>query len=364
MGAFECGGGRESGCTARPPPPSVLASSRRICPTYCRTFCNGDHGRSTAELNESWRGRKCTRWFLNKLAGHRWNQRPNCPSVIRGPVRSGCGSRPAVFAGPICMSSMANCRTLRSRSSLAMKSSAGSMRSAPASRTCMQANASASPGWATPAASANFARAAVKICAIIHHSTAIRATAVSRPIQSPMRASRFPSVKLATMRLWPHFACLCAGLIGWRSLVIAGEGKNLGLYGFGAAAHIVAQVARFQGRSVFAFTRPGDTAAQNFARGLGAVWAGGSDEMPPEPLDAAIIFAEQSAPCVPLALAAVRKGGRKAVCCGDPHEATYRKLSLRTTVGRKRTAWFQSPLITTRRDGLSIFWPRRRRSAL
>ena len=79
---------------------------------------------------------------------------------------------------------------------------------------------------------------------------------------------------------------LCAGLIGWRSLVIAGAGKKLGLYGFGAAAHIIAQVAKYQGRSVFAFTRPGDVRTQTFARGLGAAWAGGSDEMPPEPLDA------------------------------------------------------------------------------
>jgi propanol-preferring alcohol dehydrogenase len=107
---------------------------------------------------------------------------------------------------------------------------------------------------------------------------------------------------------------LCAGLIGWRSLVIAGEGKKLGLYGFGAAAHIVAQVARWQGRSVFAFTRPGDAAAQAFATRLGANWAGGSDETPPEPLDAAIIFATVGS-LVPLALKAVRKGGR-VVCAG------------------------------------------------
>ena len=107
---------------------------------------------------------------------------------------------------------------------------------------------------------------------------------------------------------------LCAGLIGWRSLVIAGEGKNLGLYGFGAAAHIIAQVARWQGRSVFAFTRPGDHATQDFARRLGAAWAGGSDEPPPEPLDAAIIFATVGA-LVPAALKAVRKGGR-VVCAG------------------------------------------------
>jgi propanol-preferring alcohol dehydrogenase len=107
---------------------------------------------------------------------------------------------------------------------------------------------------------------------------------------------------------------LCAGLIGWRSLVIAGEGKRLGIYGFGAAGHIVAQIAKWQGRSVFAFTRPGDLDTQNFARRLGAVWAGGSDEMPPEGLDAAIIYATVGA-LVPLALKAVRKGGR-VVCAG------------------------------------------------
>ncbi len=107
---------------------------------------------------------------------------------------------------------------------------------------------------------------------------------------------------------------LCAGLIGWRSLAIAGEGKNVGLYGFGAAAHIIAQVARWQGRSVFAFTTPGDTATQDFARSLGALWAGGSDEAPPEALDAAIIFAPVGA-LVPMALKAVRKGGR-VVCAG------------------------------------------------
>ena len=107
---------------------------------------------------------------------------------------------------------------------------------------------------------------------------------------------------------------LCAGLIGWRSLVIAGEGKKLGLYGFGAAAHIVAQVALWQGRSVFAFTRPGDVATQRFATGIGATWAGGSDELPPEPLDAAILFAPVGN-LVPTALRAVRKGGR-VVCAG------------------------------------------------
>ena len=107
---------------------------------------------------------------------------------------------------------------------------------------------------------------------------------------------------------------LCAGLIGWRSLTMAGEGKKLGLYGFGAAAHIIAQVARWQGREVFAFTSPGDTAKQAFARELGVAWAGGSDEAPPELLDAAIIYAPVGA-LVPAALKAVKKGGR-VVCAG------------------------------------------------
>jgi alcohol dehydrogenase, propanol-preferring len=107
---------------------------------------------------------------------------------------------------------------------------------------------------------------------------------------------------------------LCAGLIGWRALGLAGAGLRLGLYGFGAAAHILAQVARWQGRSVFAFTRRGDSRTQEFARSLGAVWAGASEDAPPEPLDAAIIFAPVG-DLVPLALKAVRKGGR-VVCAG------------------------------------------------
>ena len=141
---------------------------------------------------------------------------------------------------------------------------------------------------------------------------------------------------------------LCAGLIGWRSLVIAGEGKKIGLYGFGAAAHILAQVARAQGRAVYAFTRPGDLATQAFARSLGAEWAGGSDEMPPFPLDAAIIFATVGE-LVPMALKAVRKGGR-VVCAGihmsDIPGFPYRLL------------WEERQLVSvanlTRQDGLDF----------
>ena len=107
---------------------------------------------------------------------------------------------------------------------------------------------------------------------------------------------------------------LCAGLIGWRSLVLAGQAERLGIYGFGAAGHIIAQIAVWQGRSVYAFTRGGDDAAQDFARRLGAVWAGASGERPDTPLDAAIIYAP-AGELVPAALRAVRKGGR-VVCAG------------------------------------------------
>jgi propanol-preferring alcohol dehydrogenase len=125
-----------------------------------------------------------------------------------------------------------------------------------------------------------------------------------------------------TIPLNPHLdpvataPLLCAGLIGWRSLQMAGATGTVGLYGFGAAAHIVAQVCRWQGRRVLALTRPGDRDAQAFARALGAVWAGGSDEDPPEPLDSALIFAPDGR-LVPAALKAVRKGGR--VVCGGIH---------------------------------------------
>ena len=119
---------------------------------------------------------------------------------------------------------------------------------------------------------------------------------------------------------------MCAGLIGWRSLKKAGEGRRIGLYGFGAAAHIVAQVCRWQGRDVYAFTRPGDEAAQAHARSLGACWVGGSDEQPPEPLDAAILFAPVGA-LVPAALKAVRKAGR--VVCGGIHMSDIPALPYR-----------------------------------
>jgi propanol-preferring alcohol dehydrogenase len=138
---------------------------------------------------------------------------------------------------------------------------------------------------------------------------------------------------------------LCAGLIGYRSYVFAGEARSIGLYGFGAAAHILAQVARAQGRKVFAFVRPKDKDAMEFARQCGAHWAGGSDQAPPEPLDAAIIFAPVGA-LVPRALAAVKKGGR--VVCGGIHMSDIPAFPYALLWGERRV---QSVANLTRADG-------------
>jgi propanol-preferring alcohol dehydrogenase len=142
---------------------------------------------------------------------------------------------------------------------------------------------------------------------------------------------------------------LCAGLIGYRALVGAGDAPRLGLYGFGAAAHIVAQVARHQGRRLFAFTRPGDTEGQRFARELGAVWAGGSDERPPEPLDAAIIFAPAGA-LVPAALGATDRGG--TVVCAGIHMSDIPAFPYDLLWGERTV---RSVANLTRRDGEEFF---------
>lgn len=141
---------------------------------------------------------------------------------------------------------------------------------------------------------------------------------------------------------------LCAGLIGWRSLVMAGDGERLGLYGYGAAAHIIAQVAKWQGCSVYAFTRPGDASTQDFAHRLGAVWAGGSDELPPELLDAAIIFAPVGQ-LVPLALRATRKGGR--VVCAGIHMSDIPSFPYRLLWGERQLV---SVANLTRQDGVDF----------
>ena len=138
---------------------------------------------------------------------------------------------------------------------------------------------------------------------------------------------------------------LCAGLIGYRSLRKAGDPKRLGIYGFGAAAHIVAQVARYEGREVFAFTRPDDNEAQDFSRALGVSWAGGSDEAPPEKLDAAIIFAPVGA-LVPAALRVVKRGG--IVVCGGIHMSDIPSFPYRD-LWHERTITSVANL--TRRDG-------------
>jgi propanol-preferring alcohol dehydrogenase len=138
---------------------------------------------------------------------------------------------------------------------------------------------------------------------------------------------------------------LCAGLIGYRCLRMCGDSERLGLYGFGAAAHILCQVARWQGRRVFAFTRPGDESAQRFARELGASWAGDSEQLPPEPLDAAILFAPDGA-LVPAALAATAPGG--SVVCGGIHMSRIPAFDYEL-LWHERTV--RSVANLTRRDG-------------
>jgi len=138
---------------------------------------------------------------------------------------------------------------------------------------------------------------------------------------------------------------LCAGLIGYRSLVMAGDGERLGVYGFGAAAHIVTQVARFQGKQIYAFTRTGDAGGQAFAREMGAVWAGSAAERPPEELDAAIIFAP-AGELVPAALRAVGKGG--VVVCGGIHMSDIPSFPYDILWGERS---IRSVANLTRRDG-------------
>jgi propanol-preferring alcohol dehydrogenase len=138
---------------------------------------------------------------------------------------------------------------------------------------------------------------------------------------------------------------LCAGLIGYRSWRLASDAQRLGIYGFGAAAHIVAQIARWRSQDLYAFTRPGDTAAQHFASGLGACWVGDSDATPPVPLDAAIIFAPVGS-LVPLALQALRKGG--TLICGGIHMSVIPPLPYSLLWGERT---IRSVANLTRRDG-------------
>jgi propanol-preferring alcohol dehydrogenase len=150
----------------------------------------------------------------------------------------------------------------------------------------------------------------------------------------------YPAVQAAPL--------LCAGLIGYRSLTMAGEAGRLGLYGYGAAAHIVTQVARYQGRRVFAFTRPGDEVSQRFAREMGAEWAGDTATPAPEQLDAAIVFAP-AGELVPLALRAVAKGG--IVVCGGIHMSDIPSFPYENLWGERVV---RSVANLTRRDGIEF----------
>ena len=227
---------------------------------------------------------------------------------------SGRDRRRAASAAPICTWSTANCRIRSCRSCRDTRSSAASRRSGPGVDGFALGERVGVP-WLGAT------------CGVCPYCRSGRENLCDAPLFTGYtRDGGYATHTLADARFcFPlpealdaaeAAPLLCAGLIGWRSYRMAGEGEALGLYGFGAAAHILAQVAVWQGRRVYAFTRSGDAAAQDFARSLGAVWAGGSDEMPPEPLDAAIIFAPVGA-LVPAALAAVKKGGR--VVCGGIH---------------------------------------------
>jgi len=147
----------------------------------------------------------------------------------------------------------------------------------------------------------------------------------------------------------PAAPLLCAGLIGFRALRLAGPGERIGLYGFGASAHIAVQIARYRGQKVYAFTRPGDNPTQEFARTLGAVWAGGSNERPPEPLDAALIFAPVG-PLVPAALAATSKGG--IVVCAGIHMSDLPSFPYELLWGERT---IRSVANLTRADGEEFF---------
>ncbi|MCW3846028.1 zinc-dependent alcohol dehydrogenase family protein [Sphingomonas sp. LB-2] len=142
---------------------------------------------------------------------------------------------------------------------------------------------------------------------------------------------------------------LCAGLIGYRALAMAGDCRSIALYGFGAAAHIIAQIARWQGRDVYALTKPGDVASQNFARSLGCAWAGGSDQAPPESVDAAILFAA-AGELVPEALRIVRKGGR--VVCAGIHMSDIPSFPYADLWGERS---IRSVANLTRADGKAFF---------
>ena len=163
--------------------------------------------------------------------------------------------------------------------------------------------------------------------------------------RSPMRAIALRCRKDLRCRARPW---LCAGLIGHRALRMAGDAGRIGIYGFGAAAHIVAQLARHEGRAMYAFTRPGDATAQAFARELGAVWAGGSDQPAPEPLDAAIIFAPVGA-LVPKALRDLAKGG--IVVCAGIHMTDIPQFPYAILWGERRIV---SVANLTRRDGVEF----------
>ena len=252
----------------------------------------------------------------------------------------------AAFVGPTCTSLTASCRLLGLRSFPDMRSSGPWLRRAVALMRSCVATASAFPGSPRPAAPAGTAWEVAKIFATTTSLPATPWMEDTRSTSSPTIASASPC-RLKRRRRRLHRGYVRA-LSGTGALRAAGEARRLGIYGFGAAAHIVAQVAGFEGREVFAFTRPGDTAAQALARTLGAVWAGTSKEASPSRLDAAIIFAPVGS-LVPLALRNVAKGG--TVVCAGIHVGDIPQFPYELLWGERHIC---SVANLTRRDGIEF----------
>src|SRR5882762_4210712 len=274
---------------------------------------------------------RCGRWSSRRSGRRsRWS---SSPIRSRDRDRSPSACARAESAGPTCTSRTASCASPNCPWCWVTKSSASPTTAA----------ASAFPGSAGPAASARIAGPGAKTFVIAralpvyHVDGGYAEMAIADERYCFPLPDRYSDVEAAPL--------LCAGLIGHRCLRMAGDARRLGIYGFGAAAHLVAQVAKHEGRAIYAFTSPSDVEAQRFALELGAVWAGSSLQKPPDELDAAIIFAPVGA-LVPLALKALAKGG--TVVCGGIHMSDVPSFPYELLWGERVV---RSVAHLTRRDG-------------
>lgn len=281
----------------------------------------------------------CSKRRIGRCAGRRFR----FPNRAQARYCSRCV--PVPCAVPTYTWSTANFRNQSCPSYPATRSSARSSARALAPGVSLLGHALAYPGSAGPAACAPIAATARRTCAQARFTGY---TLDGGYAEYLVADERFCFALLEGYSDLEAAPLLCAGLIGYRSLVMADSGRRLGLYGFGAAGHIVIQVARHQGREVYAFTRPGDTIAQEFALGLGATWAGDSTALPPEPLDGAILFAPVGS-LVPQALRAVAKGG--TVVCGGIHMSDIPSFPY-ALLWRERAV--RSAANPMRRDGLEF----------